>query len=278
MNYLVVITIAFSLIMYTTTGIAQTSQTSQSQSLATLPGLKRFNSNASLGARSTFEIKSVHIGDNALEQAQRLQSEGGKVHYISGGSRSRNVKVSFYQPYQNSQLDQRFKLDFDKENGFINGISVTYKFDSAYLDIQPVYQQVLQNAVEKYGEPLSMQQVRDIAKVPAKDVLLAAFSGKLQVREDVEVKVRAFFDTKIIASRTRFIEETEGRAVLQSGFNECYFWPGDGYVEILSLCAFRKSKVNMKGQTVQMSLVSFLLEDKIKQYQSPENAEVEIAL
>lgn len=241
-------------------------------------GLARFNSASSLEVLSEKDIKSVRIGDNVLNVAAKLQEDGGEIHYISGGSRSRNVKISFYQPYQDATLNQQFKLNFNKDNGFIHLVEVTYKLDSAYLDMQPVYDKIVENAVKKYGNPLMMSEVRSIVSQAQNNVLVRQFADSLAVDAEVQDKVRAFFEDKIITSRTQFVESGDGRAMLISGFNECYLWPSERYKEILSLCALRKSKVNMKGQTVKMDLHNFSIETQIENYREPTSDEVEISL
>lgn len=246
--------------------------------LQELPGLKRFNPDSQLGLFSDKDIKSVRVGQNILNAAAQLQQQGGEVHYISRGSRSRNVKISFYQPYQDSRLDQKFTLNFNKDNGFIHLIEVNYKLDSAYLDMQPVYQKIVENAVLKYGEPLLMETVRASITQPAADVLARHYINSLKVDPIIKSKVSAFFDDKLITSRTRFVESENGRAMLISGFNECYLWLGEGYAEILSLCALRKSKVNMKGQTVTMDLYNFNIEIEVENYRAPTADQLDINL
>lgn len=248
------------------------------QDVGELRGLKRFDPDTKLGMASDKDIKSVRLGHNVLSAARQLQSLGGDIHYISGGSRSRNVKISFFQPYQNASLEQQFKLDFNKDNGFVHHISVNYKLDSAYLDMRPVYNKIIENTVKKYGEPLSIEAVRAILNQSKDDVLLEAFVAKIEIDPSVTASVQQFFNQKIIASRTRFTESEQGRALLLSGFNECYLWPGEGYAEILSLCALRKSKVNMKGQAVEMTLYNFAIEQHIENYQEPVNDQFEIDL
>ena len=240
--------------------IAQTVQLEQS------PGLKRFDKSHQLGVLSKQDIKSVHIGDNVLAKAMELQKQGGEVHYITGGSRSRKVNISFYQPYQDSRLDQRFELHFDKDKGFISEINVTYKLDSAYLDIQPVQAQVLKGALGKYGEPLSMQQVQDLANVNLPEVPIARFVDKFSTDDKVMGEVKQFFENKIITPKARFTASQEGRALLISGFRECYFWAEDDFAELISLCSFRGSSGNQKGQGIELTLQNFNIREQIAQY------------
>lgn len=241
---------------------------SAQQNLSELPGLKRFTEPNDLGAASERDIRTIRLGDHVFAATSKLQASGGEVQYISGGKRSRNVKINFSQPYQDAALEQQVKLDFDKHKGFIEHISVRYKLDSAYLDMQPVYTKIIDNTVKKFGEPLDMASVRAQSGKNSGNVLLEDFLESIQIESSVSDDVQAFFNDKIITSRTSFTESSNGRALLTSGFNECYLWADTGYEEILSLCALRKSRVNMKGQTVEMSLHNFSIEDKIENYQA----------
>ena len=98
----------------------------QSHPFETLRGLERFNKKNALPLRDTSQttdtllsIRGVKVGDNILQQAIDLDGQGGQLGRIRGGSRSEKIKFSFSQPYENSSLEQKVELYFDKYNGFI---------------------------------------------------------------------------------------------------------------------------------------------------------------
>lgn len=246
--------------------------------VAAMPGLKRFSSGPVLGHQSQFDIKQVRAGDYVLDEVLRLNGHNGEVHHVSGGSRSRKASISFYQPYQDAQLVQRMTLHFDKDHGFVHQVESSYKLDSAYLDIMPVYQKVIAGAISKYGAPLSMQQVRSIAGGGEGDVRLSAFLARAEISSDVRDRVQAFFEDKIVTRRTRFTATEDGHALLITGFNECYLWPGEKFHELLTLCAFRPNSGNMKGQGVDLTLYGFAARRHIENYRAPQDDGVSINL
>jgi hypothetical protein len=236
------------------------------------PGLKRFDTNETLGAKSQFDIRDVRIGDNVLVKANEFQQQGGHVHYISKGNRSRRVQISFYQPFLNTRLDQQFQLEFNRDNGFIHTILANYKLDSAYADITPVYQQVFEKAIAKYGEPLSLKDVQSLAKSNKSRVKLERFNQNISPAKHVSEDVKAYFSKLIITPQTGFVADENNRALLHSGFNECYLWQKSEFSEILTLCAFGKNSGNMKAQGIELRLIDFSTALKIKNYvKQPKN-------
>lgn len=239
---------------------------SQSSDLGQNPGLKRFDQHEMLGSNSQFDIRAVRVGDNVLKQSLELQQQGGVVHYISKGNRSRNVKISFYQPFGDTRLDQQFRLDFNRNNGFIHTVNVSYKLDSAYADITPIYQQVLEKAVVKYGEPLSFDDIKNYADSTGTRVLLEKFTAEISPKDDVSDAVKGYFSQQIIAAKTAFVADQNGRALLLSGFNQCYLWQKNHFSEVLTLCAFGKNSGNMQGHGVKLELRDFATELMIEGY------------
>lgn len=238
----------------------------KTESLEQNPGLKRFDKNEQLGAKSQFDIRDVYIGDNVLAKAIEFQLQGGQVHYISKGNRSRRVKISFYQPLMDTRLDQQFQLEFNRDNGFIHSILVTYKLDSAYADITPIYQKVLEKALLKYGEPLSFTDVQSFANSSESRVRLERLVQTIAPAPEVSKDVKAYFSEKIITPKTGFVADQSNRALLQSGFNECYLWQKSEFTEILTLCAFGKKSGNTKAQGIELKLLDFSTALKIKTY------------
>lgn len=230
-------------------------------------GLKRFDKNVTLGEgqhnQSLQEIKGVHIGDNVLAQAITLYDQGAKLHHIAGSSRSSKVRLSFYQPYQNSRLEQQLELHFNKFSGFITRIDSTYKIESAYLGIGPILENVLQSAVAKYGEPLHLSQISQIAKHPESPVPLRTFMRNLQPHPEVDKLVKDYFKDLSISRSAGFVSGQDDRAILRTGFNRCYFWQQDDFSEILSLCSFEPNAANAANRGVELSLLNFAVGQKI---------------
>ena len=125
-------------------------QLQQSHPFETLRGLERFNktnvlplNDAAQTIDTVLSIKDVKIGDNVLQQAINLDDKGGQLGNIRGGSVSNKIKFSFYQPYENTRLEQKVELYFDKHNGFIQQITATYYLQDAYMSIAPIHAQTL---------------------------------------------------------------------------------------------------------------------------------------
>ncbi len=60
--------------------------------LDSVSGLKRFNQNAQLQVNSSFDVRGVKLGENVKAVTASLLEQGGELHYISGGIRSRRLK------------------------------------------------------------------------------------------------------------------------------------------------------------------------------------------
>lgn len=238
----------------------------QSADLTQSPGLKRFNPQNQLTDSSTLDIKNIKVGDNVLAKTLELQGLGGEVQYISGGSRSRKLEVVFRQPYQDSSLLQTMTLDFDKDKGFITTATLNYKIDSIYVDILPVYRRVVEQAIKKYGTPLTLSQVREIVGQPTEQVRLQTFIDRLQADKDILSDVKNFFEDKVVTRRTHFDSDEQGNALLITGFKQCYYWPRDNNSEFVTLCAFRPNSGNMKGQGIDLQLVDFKVLQSIANY------------
>lgn len=243
-----------------------------------LKGLQRFNPQKTLETQSQWDIKGAFVGGNVLATTQNQQKNDGEVHYISGGNRSRLVKISFFQPYQDSQLEQRLELSFDKDKGFINQVELNYQIQSAYLSIQPVYEKVLQQAVLKYGEPLSFAQVQSIAKTSKQSVRVSEFKQQLRPDTAVAQQILDFFEGFIVTPKTRFVADSNDRALLLSGFRQCYVWQSQDFSEILSLCSFQPSSGNRSGQGVTLSLLNFAVNNAIASYNDDDKEGINISL
>jgi uncharacterized protein (DUF1697 family) len=242
-----------------------------------IKSLLRFDASAQLGVQSMMDVRGVHVGDNVLQKVTMLANKGGVVQYISGGNRSSKVDVVFSQPYQNSKLIQNLEIHFDKNYGFINQIDLVYTIASRYLDILPVYQQTIQQALTKYKQPLSFSDVQKIAKSTSTRPKLADVLENLSLAADVKDGVLAYFKYRNVTSKTHFVADDNGHALLLTGFQQCYFWIEKDYAEILSLCAFQPSSGNMKGQGITLSLTDFAVHNAIEDYQQGEsNIDIEL--
>lgn len=249
---------------------------SQSLYINDVQSLKRFNSDAVLSQKSELNIRDVHVGDNVLSTAIKLADNGGKIHYISGGNRSRQVKISFFQPYLESQLEQRLELNFNQNNGFIHKIELTYLIESAYLDIKPVYQKVIDQAVTRYGEPVSFESVKTISKSNNNKPRLTDFLRNASFSKSYAAQIEAFFREKIVTSKTHFVSSENGRALLLTGFKQCLIWQRADFEEVLTLCAFQPKSGNMKGQGISLTLINFNVEDQIENYREEDADGVDI--
>ncbi|WP_343861044.1 hypothetical protein [Aliiglaciecola litoralis] len=247
------------------------------QGTKNISSLMRFEPLAKLGLSSDMEIRGAHVGDNVLEKVSKLAEKGGEVQYISGGNRSNKVNLEYAQPYLDSTLIQNLEIRFDKDHGFINEIDLTYTIASRYLDILPVYQKTIIQAVEKYGEPLSFEQVQQVVKNNSSKPTLTDFINNINTVPTLKSRVRAFFEYKKVTSKTHFIRDENNRALLLTGFKQCYFWTLKQYTEVLTLCSFQPSSGNMKGQGITLSLVDFAVSKTIEDYQVGEaNIDIEL--
>ena len=241
-------------------------QTPSPHILEQTTGLKRFDSAHRLSGEnslSTLDIKQIHIGDNALASAISLYDQGAKLHHIAGSSRSDKVRLSFYQPYQNSRLEQRLALHFNKFNGFVTQINSVYTVESAYVGIKDVLKDVLVSAIAKYGEPISFADALKQTNLTKDDVPLSSFIKTLSPREDVKNNVIAFFEELRVSRSAKFVADDAGRALLHTGFNRCYVWQTDSYNEVLTLCFFPPNAANSANRGVELQLVDFAVQKKI---------------
>lgn len=234
-------------------------------SLEQQKGLKRFDKNAVLGSQSNLEIKDVYVGDNVLAKSISLVEGGGKIHNITGGSRSSKVKISFFQPYQESRLEQLLELKFNKENGFIEQISSIYKIDSAYLDLNPVREKVIAAAIKKYGEPMSLRDIQQITGQVASEISVSRFIDSFKVSKGNTELAKMYFKKRDISRNSKFTASKEGWAIMQSGFDLCYLWQINDFAEILSLCAFDPREANASNRGVELNLHNFSVQLRISE-------------
>ena len=235
-------------------------------------GLKRFQRQHSLSypadpkqpLLSVLDIKNVKLGQNALNQAIALSEKGGEIHTITGGTRSDKVSFSFFQPYQESRLEQKLDLYFNKNSGFIHQINLRYVISSAYLSIEPVRAQVLQTAINKYGSPLTMQEVRARVKQSKGEVKLQKFADALQDTSEATV---AYFKKMSISRSAQITPDQQDYALFHSGFDQCYIWHKDNFNELLSFCGFAPNAANAANRGLEFSLVNFALGQIITEQQ-----------
>jgi hypothetical protein len=229
-------------------------------------GLKRFDKQSVLGSLSNLDIKDVHLGDNVLAKSISLIDAGGEIHNITGGSRSNKIKISFFQPYQQSRLEQLLELKFNKKNGFIEQISSTYSIDSAYLDLSPVREKVLVAAIKKYGEPLTLAEIQQISGQIKPEISVSRFIDTFNPKQAVAESVKSYFSKRNISKNSKFTSATDGRAIMHTGFDLCYLWQLNDFEEILSLCAFDSKEANASNRGVELSLHNFGLRQVIAQH------------
>lgn len=242
--------------------------------LESLRGLKRFDKNLSLvnplnanqPLQSLLDIKEVRIGDNALAEAIILANDGGEIHTITGGTRSDKVIFSFFQPYQESKLEQRIDLYFNKNSGFINQINSHYSLTSAYLSIEPIRSLVLASAIKKYGQPLTLAQVHQQVGRNNGDINLSEFISSLDPSATSAI---AYFNKLNISRQAKLTADNGGFALIHTGFDQCYLWPKLDYREILSFCAFAPNAANAASRGLEFTLVNFPVAEFIAEQASP---------
>lgn len=225
-------------------------------------GLKRFDKslrlvdpqNPALLITSSLDIKDIKIGQNVLAKAIELSEQGGEIHTITAGSRSDKVTFSFFQPFQESSVEQRLELHFDKNSGFINSLNLRYFISSAYLSIELIREQVLQSAVEKYGSPLTLQEVQTATGQTKNQVPIADFIKTLQ---NLTSESHAYFKKMGVTRNAKIVADKQGYALFQNGFDRCYLWTINEYAEILSLCAFAPGAANANNRGLEFKLVNF---------------------
>jgi hypothetical protein len=246
--------------------------------LEQLRGLKHFNKSDELDNRSALEIKDVYIGDNALAKAITLFDMGGKIHNVTGGSRSEKVRFSFFQPYQDSRLEQTLELRFNKDNGFVEQLNSTYRIKSAYLDISPIREKVLQAAIDKYGPPLTIAEVRDMSGQQKGEVDLKHFINQLAPQDGVKEQVLEYFAKRNISKNAKFTASNNGHAQMHTGFDQCFLWQRNNFVEILSFCAFAPNEANASNRGVELSLQNFAVAQQIAERKSTETKQEPLSI
>lgn len=271
-----------SVITLSTVALGMLSQ-AYAHTLEQTDGLKRFKRQQRLSypanpaqlLQSELDIKDVKLGQNALNQAISLSEKGGEIHTITSGSRSDKVTFSFFQPYQESRLEQRIDLYFNKNSGFIHQINLRYLISSAYLSIEPVRAHVLQTAIEKYGKPLSMQDVRNRVKQAKGEVKLRHFADAV---EDNSEAAATFFKKMSFARNAQISSDEQDYALFPSGFDQCYVWPRDNFNELLTFCGFAPNAANAASRGLEFSLVNFSIAYIIAEQQHLNSASSQLTL
>jgi hypothetical protein len=248
----------------------------QSHSFETLRGLERFNKSSSLSLNDTgqtvdteLSIKGVKIGDNVLQQAINLDEQGGRLNNIRGGTVSDKIKFSFYQPYENTRLEQKVELYYDKHNGFIQQITGTYYLQDAYMSITPIRQQTFSAAVEKFGPPLTMQQVYDLSEEKKGDIPLDKFINNLQGKSQLHALGLEYFQKRNISRSSKWVNGTEDYALMHSGFDRCYLWQTNAFSQILTFCYFDETGANPDSRGVEFDLHNFPVSQQIIELGNP---------
>jgi hypothetical protein len=248
----------------------------QSHPFETLRGLERFNKSHSLSLDNTSQtldtilsIKEVRVGDNILQQAINLGKKGGQLGRIHGGTRSDKIKFSFYQPYKNTQLEQKLELYFDKHNGFIQQITATYFLQDAYTSIVPIREQTLNAAVEKFGPPLTMQQAYDLSGQKDGEINLGQFIESLQAKVPLPPLGLEYFQKRNISRSTKWVKGEQDYALMHSGFDRCYLWHRNTFSQVLTFCFFDETGANINSRGVELALHNFPVSQQIKDLGNP---------
>jgi hypothetical protein len=256
----------------------------QSHPFETLRGLERFNKSNSLSLDDTSQavdtvlsIKDVKIGDNVLQQAINLDKKEGQLGNIRGGTVSDKIKFSFYQPYENSRLEQKIELYFDKHNGFIKQITGTYYLQDAYMSITPIREQTLSAAVEKFGLPLTMQQVYDLSEEKKGDIRLESFIDSLQGQGQLHPLGLEYLQNRNISRSSKWVKGAQDYALMHSGFDRCYLWQTNAFSQILTFCYFDETGANPNSRGVEFDLHNFPVSQQIKELGNP-HAKLDISL
>ena len=263
---------------------AQSPSQSESHPFETLRGLERFNKTISLSVDNSIQstdtllsIKGVEIGDNILQQAIRLADQGGQLGRIRGGTRSEKIKFDFSQPYENTSLKQKVELYFDKHNGFIQQITTTFSLQDAYLSIEPIRQQTLATAVEKFGPPLTMQQAYDLSGQQDGEIRLDQFIKGLQAQSQLHPLGLEYFQKRNISRSTKWVKGEQDYALMHSGFDRCYLWQTNQFSQVLTFCFFDKTGANLNSRGVELDLHNFPVSQQIKELGNP-HAKPDISL
>lgn len=244
----------------------------QAHPLEQVDGLKRFNKatllvdpkNPAVVLNSSMDIKNVKIGQNVLAKAIDLTEQGGEIHNITSGNRSDKVTFSFFQPLQESSVEQRIDLNFDKNLGFINAINLRYFISSAYLSIELIREQVLQAAVTKYGPPLTLQEAQTATGQTKNTVKITDFINTLP---NLSAEARDYFKKLGVTRNAKISADSQGYGLFQNGFDQCYLWLKNDYTEILSFCAFAPGAANANSRGLEFSLVNFPIAKSIADQQ-----------
>lgn len=249
----------------------------QSHSFETLRGLERFNKSNSLSVDDTAQtvdtvlsIKGVKVGDNALQQAINLDGQGGQLGNIRGGTVSNKIKFSFYQPYENTRLEQNVELYFDKHNGFIQQITGTYYLQDAYMSITPIREQTFSAAVKKYGPPLTMQQAYAFSGQEKGDIPLDKFISSLQSQIQLHPSGLEYLQKRNISRSSKWVKGTQDYALMYSGFDRCYLWQTHAFNQILTFCYFDEAGANPNSRGVEFDLHNFPVSQQIQELGSPQ--------
>jgi len=248
----------------------------QSHPFETLRGLERFNKSDFLPLHNTSQttdtflsIKGVKIGDNVLQQAINLGEQGGQLGRIRGGTRSAKIKFNFDQPYENTRLEQKVELYFNKHNGFIQQITATYFLQDAYLSIAPIREQTLSAAVEKFGPPLTMQQAYDVSGQQNGEIALDIFIKGLQGQGQLHPLGLEYFQKRNISRNTKWVKGEQDYALMHSGFDRCYLWQTNTFSQVLTFCFFDKTGANTNSRGVELDLHNFPVSQQVKELGNP---------
>jgi hypothetical protein len=248
----------------------------QSHPFETLRGLERFNKSSSLPSQQSskkvttmLSIKGVKIGDNVLQQAIKLDTQGGQLGNIRGGTVSDKIKFSFYQAYENTRLEQKVELYFDKHNGFVQQITGTYYLQDAYMRINPIREQTFNAAVEKFGPPLTMQQAYDLSGENKGDIPLDKFIDNLQSENQLHSLAFEYFQKRNISRSSKWVKGTKDYALMHSGFDRCYLWQTNTFSQILTFCYFDETGANLDSRGVEFDLHNFPVSQQIQELGNP---------
>jgi len=267
-----------------TTPLAWTQSLQQSHPFETLRGLERFNKSQTLSLDDTSQavdtvlsIKGVKIGDSVLQQAIKLDGQGGQLGNIRGGSVSNKIKFNFNQPYENTRLEQKLELYFDKHNGFIQQVTATYYLQDAYLSIAPIREQTLSAVVKKFGPPLTMKQAYDLSGQKSADIPLDTFIKGLQAQNQLHPMGLEYFQKRNISRSSKWVKGQQDYALMHSGFDRCYIWQTHSFSQVLTFCFFDKTGANPDSRGIELDLHNFPVSQQIKEFGNP-HAKLDISL
>jgi len=262
----------FALISCLVTALALSMVSAQSQThpFEALRALERFNKATSLPVinhNQTTEvllsIKGVKIGDNVLQQAINLDGKGGELGRIRSGTRSDKLKFNFTQAYENTRLEQKVELYFDKHNGFIQQVTATYVLQDAYLSIAPIREQTLSAAVKKFGAPMTMQQAYDLSGQQNGDIKFDVFLKRLQSKYQLHPLGLEYFQKRNVSRSTKWVRGEQDYALMHSGFDRCYVWQTNTFNQILTFCFFDDDGANKNSRGIELELHDFPVKQQI---------------